>query len=282
MSPFDYQRPRRLEEALAALRADPDARPLAGGQSLLPTMRQGLASPTRLVDLGAIPTLRGIDWSAPEVADRLGRRTLRIGAMCTHTEIARSALVRTHLPMLAELAEGIGDRQVRNRGTVGGSLANHDPAACHPAGALALGAGFETDRRWIPADDFFTGLFGTALAADELLVAIHYPIPEAAAYRKFDQPASRFALVGVAVARFAGEVRCAITGAAAGVFRATAFERALGDRFEPAALAGHGLDPNHLMTDLHAGAAYRAHLAAVLTARAVAAAAHPTPPNRSA
>jgi carbon-monoxide dehydrogenase medium subunit len=195
---------------------------------------------------------------------------IRIGAMTTHTQVADSPLVRGTIPALASLAAGIGDRQVRNRGTIGGSVANNDPAACYPAAMLALGATIETDRRRIAADDFFRGLFSTALEPDEVLVALHVPVPRRAAYVKFEQPASRFALVGVAVADTATGVRVAVTGAGPGVYRAEALEARLQSRFEPAALAGARIDPAGLNGDLHAGADYRAHLVVVLAQRALA------------
>ena len=288
MYPFDYVRADSAAHASALLREHPEARLLAGGQSLLPTMRMRLAAPSMLIDLGRAAGLSGVTevtgvaevtgaaGAAREPAhtapgqSRAPARVIRIGAMTTHTQVADSPLVRGTIPALAALAAGIGDRQVRNRGTIGGSVANNDPAACYPGAVLALNATIETDRRRIAADDFFRGLFTTALEPDEVLVALHVPVPRRAAYLKFEQPASRFALVGVAVAVTAGGVRVAVTGAGPGVFRAEALEDRLQARFEPAALEGARIDAAGLGGDLHAGADYRAHLIVVLAQRAVA------------
>ena len=261
LAPFDWVQPSSLDEAVRVLRDDPDARALAGGQSLVAAMKLGLSAPGRLVDLSRIDALHTLEPDGDGIA---------VGAMCTHARIAASPLVRERLPMLAALADGIGDRQIRNRGTVGGSLANHDPAACHPAGVLAAGAIVVTDRREIAADDFFQGLFATALATDELIVSVRYPALRAAAYRKFEQPASRFALLGVAVARAGDSVRVAITGGGHGVVRARTFEQALAREFSPESLDAAALDAAGMASDLHASAGYRAHLARVLAARAVA------------
>lgn len=258
MYAFDYQRPASLEQALEILAGDGDAKPLAGGQTLIPTLKQRLAMPTVLVDLAAIPGLGDID---------LVDGGLRIGAMVRHADVASSPLVRTHLPGLADLAAHIGDPQVRNRGTIGGSVANADPAADYPGALLALAATIETDRRTIAADDFFTGLFETALKPGEIVTAIRCPLGATLRYLKWPNPASRYAMVGVAVARGPGGVRVAVTGAASSVFRWTEAEAAL--------TAGDGLDgvtlsPDGLNADLHADADYRAHLAGVLLRRAVA------------
>lgn len=260
MNAFDYHRPTTLEDAAALLRAGADARFLAGGQSLLPTMKLGLASPSELVDLANISELKGIE--------RRGD-VLRIGAGITHSSVAASSEVRACIPALAALADGIGDRQVRNRGTLGGSLANNDPAACYPSAVLGLGAQVHTNRRDIAADDFFQGLYTTALETDEIITAVSFPIPQNAAYVKFHQPASHFALVGVFVARFATQVRVAVTGAANSVFRIPELEAALSASWTPEAARAIRVDAANLNSDLHASAAYRAHLIPVLAARGV-------------
>ena len=263
MNRFGYARARTAADAVGRLRADPDARLLAGGQSLIATIRLGLAAPSMLIDLASIPELTTL---------RSDVDGLTIGAMCTHATIAASAVVRAAAPMLAGLADGIGDRQIRNRGTIGGSVANDDPAACWPAAVLAADAVILTDRRCIAADDFFPGLFTTALAADELIVGIRFPhLPAGQArYRKHEQPASRFALVGVAIVRRPQGVRVALTGLGNGVFRAEAAEAALTANFAPEAVATLRIDPGRATTDLHASAEYRAHLAGVMIRRSVA------------
>lgn len=260
MLPFDYERPRSLDATVAALREG--ARPLAGGQSLLASMKLGLSAPERLLDLAGLEGLRRIE---------VGPHGLTVGAMATHTDVATHAGVQQAIPALADLASRIGDRQVRNRGTLGGSLANNDPAACYPAAVLGLGATVITTAREIAADDFFTGLYATALAEDELVTAVRFPRPAQAAWQKFRQPASRFALVGVFVARGPQGVRVAVTGAAACVFRATALEARLAADWHPRALEGATVDAEGLNSDLHASAAYRAAMIPVLAARAVAA-----------
>ncbi len=259
MYSFDYSRPANLADALRA--ATGDARYLAGGQSLVQAMKLRLASVPRLVDLGAVADLRGITVSADAVT---------IGAMTRHAQVAHSAEVQAALPALADLAGGIGDQMVRNMGTLGGALANADPAACYPAAVLGLGATISTDRRSIAADDFFVGLYETVLAPGELIIAVSFPRVPAAAYVKFKQPASRFALVGVFVARSAGGVRVAVTGAKSQVFRASAIEHALAADFSPAAAAAVELAPDGINADMHAGAAYRAALVSVIASRAVA------------
>jgi carbon-monoxide dehydrogenase medium subunit len=212
VTPFAYLRAASLADAVARLGASGEARPLAGGMTLLPAMKHGLAAPGTLVDLGALEALRGVGFEHGQV---------RIGAMTTHAAVAASPLVQERLPALARLAGGIGDAQVRHRGTLGGSVANNDPAADYPAACLALGATLETDRRSLAADEFFTGFFSTALAADELLTAVRFPLPLKAAYMKFANPASRYAMAGVFVAQFGDGVRVAVTGAGSGgVFRA--------------------------------------------------------------
>ncbi len=257
MYAFDYQRPVSLDQAVETLAGDGDAKPLAGGQTLIPTLKQRLAMPTVLVDLSAIPGLGEVE---------LVEGGLRIGAMVRHADVASSPLVRTHLPGLADLAAHIGDPQVRNRGTIGGSVANADPAADYPAALLALGADIQTDRRTIAADDFFTGLFETALEPGEIVTAIRFPLGWTLRYLKWPNPASRYAMVGVAVARGPDGVRVAVTGAASSVFRWTEAEMALatGDGPDGVTLSADGLN-----SDMHADADYRAHLAGVLLRRAV-------------
>ena len=263
MYAFEYHRPQSLSGALADL-ANPDAKPLAGGMTLLPTMKQRLASPSALVDLKNVPELTGISRDGDN---------LLIGAMTRHADVARSNVVQAAIPALAKLAGGIGDPHVRNMGTIGGSIANNDPSADYPAAALALGATIVTSKRRIAAQDFFKGLFETALDAGELVTQVSFPIPQKAAYMKFPNPASRYALVGVFVARTAGGVRVAVTGAGSnGVFRANAFEAALNANFSPAALDNVSAPADELNSDLHADADYRAHLIGVMAKRAVAAA----------
>lgn len=262
MQAFDYRRPGTVNEADLALKAAPGGKLLAGGQTLLPTMRLRLATPDTVIDLSGIASLKGI-------ARKDGG--LAIGAMTTHASVAESGDVKGAIPGLARLAGDIGDPQVRHRGTIGGSVANNDPAADYPAAVLALGATLNTSKRSIAADDFFQGLFSTALEENEILTEIAFPIPQSFAYAKFDQPASRFALVGVAVARTAGGVRVAVTGAGqSGVFRWTDAEKALSANFSASALDGTKLDPSNVMSDVHASADYRAHLVAVMARRAVA------------
>ena len=258
MQPFTYSAPTTLAEAQHAVAAG--ARVLAGGQSLLPAMKLGLAAPDALVDLGQVAGLGGIDVTATEV---------RIGAMATHAAVAAHAGVRQALPTLAALAEGIGDRQVRNRGTLGGSLANNDPAACWPAAVLGLGATVHTERRSIAADTFFKGLYETALAEGELITAVSFPLPQAAGWQKFKQPASRFSLVGVFLSRGPQGVRVAVTGAGPCVFRVPALEARLQGSWSAAALDGATVDADGLNSDLHASAAYRAALIPVLARRAL-------------
>lgn len=261
MYSFEYHRPLSLADAAALLQGREDAKLLAGGQTLLPTLKQRLAQPTDLIDLGRIPDLRGICAEGDGVA---------IGAGVTHHEVRYDPTVKATIPALAELAGLIGDPQVRNRGTLGGSIANNDPAADYPAALLALGATVRTDRREIAARDFFTGLFETALDPGEIVVAVHFPRPERAKYTKFRNPASRYAVVGVFVAVIGGGVRVAVTGAGACVFRWTEAERALAADFSPAALDGLTVDASDLNSDLHASAEYRAHLVRVMAQRAVA------------
>jgi aerobic carbon-monoxide dehydrogenase medium subunit len=264
MYEFAYHRPTSLAAALSQLSADPDSKLLAGGQTLLPTMKQRLASPSALIDLSRIAELVGVSREGDAIV---------VGAMTPHGGVSTSAAVQESIPALAVLAGLIGDPQVRHRGTIGGSLANNDPAADYPAAVLALNATIVTDRREIAADAFFNGLFETALAVDEIVTKVRFPIPQKAAYEKFRNPASRYAMVGVFVAQTAGAVRVAVTGAGAGgVFRVAAMETALASSFTPASIAGVKVSPDDLNTDIHADAAYRAHLISVLAKRAVAAA----------
>ncbi len=263
MYSFEYHRPNTLSGALAEL-GKSEAKPLAGGQTLLPTMKQRLASPSALVELRGVPELAGIAREGD---------ALVIGATTRHIDVHQSPVVKEAIPALAALAGGIGDPHVRNRGTIGGSLANNDPAADYPAAALALGATIVTSKRELKADDFFTGLFETALEPGEIIVKVRFPIPQKAAYVKFPNPASRYALVGVFVAKTAGGVRVAVTGAGQnGVFRADAFEKALSANFAASALDGHSVSADELNSDIHADADYRAHLISVMAKRAVAAA----------
>ena len=262
MYTFDYKRPATQAEALAA--AGNDAKYLAGGQSLVQAMKLRLASTPTLVDLGRMADLRGITVNASEVV---------IGAMTRHADVAHSAEVRAAISGLASLAEGIGDQMVRNQGTLGGSLAHADPAACYPAAVVGLGATIRTDRRSIAADDFFKGLYETALEPGELIVSVSFQRPKRSAYLKFKHPASRFAIVGVFVAQTTSGVRVAVTGAKSQVFRATAIEQALTKDFSPAAAAAVELAHDDMAADMHAGAEYRAALVSVLASRAVAKAA---------
>jgi len=260
MYAFTFERPSSLADAQRAAQAG-GAKVLAGGQTLLASMKLRLAQPETLVDLGGIAELAGI---------RREGNALVIGAMTRHADVASNADVKSSIPALAELAGGIGDRQVRAMGTIGGSLANNDPAACYPAGALALNATIQTTQRKIAADDFFQGIFATALKDDELITGVSFPIPKKAAYLKFKQPASRFALIGVFVAQTDGGVRVAVTGGGNGVFRHAGLEQALTKSFTPEAAAAVKIAAGDLSSDLHASAAYRANLVSVLTQRAVA------------
>jgi len=261
MYAFDFVKPATLPDAVTALAAD-GARPLSGGQTLLPAMKQRLASPSMLVSLTGIAELQGVC---------LSDHGLVIGGATPHAEVAKAAA--PHYPALAALAGGIGDPAVRNRGTIGGSLANNDPAACYPAAVLASAATVATDRRQIAADDFFQGMFTTALEEGEIITGVTFPLPERAAYVKFVQPASRFALTGVFVAKTPHGVRVAVTGASeGGVFRWTEAEAALSGDFSPGAVEPLVVAPEGMIGDLHASPAYRANLVKVLTKRAVAAA----------
>jgi carbon-monoxide dehydrogenase medium subunit len=262
MKSFEFHRPSSVADAVALLRGNDSAKLLAGGQSLLPVMKLDLAQPSDLVSLAAlagVAALREIRDGDPLV----------IGALATHDEVSASPVVRRRIPGLAALAGGIGDVQVRNRGTLGGSVAHADPAADYPAAVLALGATVETDRRRIAADDFFTGLFSTALAPDEIITAVHFPVPERSAYAKLASPASKYALVGVMVAKGAGGVRVAVTGAGHKAFRVPAWESALAASFAPDAVSAGAVSPADLRSDGEASAEYRAHLVTVMAKRAV-------------
>jgi len=264
MYAFQYLRAQSVAEAARLLASNSEAKLLAGGHTLLPTMKQRLASPKALVDLGRVAELKGID--------RKGS-ALVVGAMTTHAEVAESQVVRSAIPGLAALAAGIGDPHVRQRGTIGGSVANNDPAADYPAALLALGATVATNRREIKADAFFKGLLETALQEGEIVTRISFPVPGKFAYAKFPNPASRYALVGVAVAQAGGAARVAVTGAgASGVFRHAAMEAALSKDWSAAALSGIATDARSMNSDIHADPAYRAHLVGVMARRAVAAA----------
>jgi carbon-monoxide dehydrogenase medium subunit len=261
MYPFEYQRPANAQAAVAAFSGD--ARYLAGGQSLVQAMKLRLSQSERLVDLGGAADLGGIQVSGAQVI---------IGAMTRHAQVAASTEVQKALPALAELAGGIGDPMVRNMGTLGGSIANADPAACYPAAVLGLGATVKTNQRTIAGDDFFTGLYETALQPGELITAVSFPIPAKAAYIKFKQPASRFALVGVFVSQGPGGVRVAVTGCKSQVFRATEIERALTASFTREAAKAVVMPSAGINSDLHASAEYRAAMISVMASRAVAAA----------
>ena len=261
MYDFNYQAPKTLAEALAAILSAEDGKLLAGGMTLIPTLKQRLAQPSDLIDLSRIPELKGIRRDGGSVV---------IGAMTTHAEVADSPEVKAAIPALAALAGNIGDAQVRHRGTIGGSICNNDPAADYPSALVALGAMVQTNSRELAAEDFFTGLFETALEPGEIVTGVRFQIPEKAAYAKFPNPASRYAVVGVFVAKTAQGVRVAVTGAGPSVFRAPAFEQALDRSFSPDAVAGLKIEADDLNADIHASAEYRAHLVTVMAKRAVA------------
>ena len=261
MYAFDIERPKTIADAVAALGAD-EAQPLSGGQTLIPTLKARLAAPSRLVSLGGIEEMIGVSREGS---------VIRIGGATTHAAVA--AEVGSSYPALAYLASRIGDPAVRNRGTIGGSLANNDPSACYPAATLASGATIVTNTREIAADDYFTGMFDTALEEGEIVTAVKFPVPQKAHYEKFVQPASRFPLVAVFIARFDESVRVAVTGASNnGVFRWKEAESALSSNFSPDALNGLSVSADDMISDLHGDGAYRAHLTRVLTSRAVKAA----------
>ncbi len=262
MKDFEFHRPASIKDAVALVAGQSGAKYLAGGQSLLPVMKLDLAEPPALVSLARLPGLADI---------RVDGGTVAIGALCTHDQVARSADVAKAIPALAELASHIGDAQVRNRGTLGGSVAHADPAADYPAALLGLGATIVTDRGEHPADTYFKGLFETSLADGELVTAVHFPVPKRAAYAKFAHRASKYAVVGVFVAETAGGVRVAITGAGATVFRSAAMEAALTRSMTAGALDGITVPADELNADAEASADYRAHLCVVMAKRAVAA-----------
>ena len=262
MNGFQYHRPTSVSAAVSAL-ASEGAQPLAGGQTLIPTLKNRLASPDMLVSLTGIKELKQIITA--------GDGVIELGGTVTHAEAARS--LKTVYPALASLAANIGDPAVRNRGTIGGSLANNDPSACYPAAALAGRATIHTNRRSVAADEFFDGMFSTALDADEIITRVSFPVPGAASYQKFEQPASRFALVGVFVARFDDAVRVAVTGASQdGVYRWREAEQALWQEFSPSVIASLTVPSDGMIEDLHGTGRYRANLVKVMTKRAVAAA----------
>ena len=263
MYQFEYQKPGSVADAAALLSKNTDAKLLAGGQTLIASMKLRLASPPVLVDLSGVKELQGI---------KLDGGNLVIGAMARHAEVANSKDVQRSIPALAKLAGGIGDRMVRNMGTLGGSVANNDPAADYPAAVVGLGATVNTNKRKIAADEFFKGIYETALQPGEILTSIAFPVPKRAAYAKFRNPASRYAIVGVFVAQGANGVRVAVTGAAPCVFCVPEMEKALGSRFAADAVAGIKVSANGLNSDLHASAGYRAHLVTVMAKRAVEAA----------
>ncbi len=262
MYEFSYHKAASLKDALDTLQSADDGKLLAGGMTLLPTMKQRLAAPDQLIDLAGVKELAGIEKHDNHVV---------IGAMTRHAEVASSELIESTIPALAALAELIGDPQVRNRGTLGGSVANSDPAADYPAAVVGLGATVITDNRSIEADEFFVDMFETELEEHEIITSISFPIPDTAAYMKFPNPASRYAVAGVFVARFGSTVRVAVTGAGGSVFRQDAMEKALEADFSPAALEGIVVSADGLNEDIHASAEYRAHLVGVMAKRAVAA-----------
>ncbi|KRR21232.1 FAD binding domain-containing protein [Bradyrhizobium retamae] len=263
MKSFAFHSPGTVPDAFALLNDVSESKLLAGGMTLLPTIKQRLAEPAALIDLAKIPQLSAITVDGD---------ALVIGAMARHIDVVTSAIVRSKVPMLAHLAAGIGDPAVRNRGTIGGSVANNDPSADYPAAVLALDAIIVTDRREIPASAFFTGLFETSLEPNEIITSIRFPIPSTAGYAKFKSPASRYAVVGVCVAKAGGRVRVAVTGAGPCVFRVPEMETALEARFEPGAIASIKITAARLNSDIHADAEYRAHLVTVMAKKAVAAA----------
>ncbi|MFT3697041.1 MAG: xanthine dehydrogenase family protein subunit M [Kofleriaceae bacterium] len=260
MKDFEFHRPSSVADAVALLKSKPEAKLLSGGQSLLPVLKLELAEPSDLISLAGIKELHDIRVDGDRVI---------IGALVTHAEVNESDAVKKVIPALATLAGWIGDAQVRNRGTIGGSVAHADPAADYPAALVALGATIATDRRKIAAEDFFKGLFETALERDEIVTAVHIPKPKRAAYEKFAHRASKFALVGVMVAETSAGVRVAVTGAAPSVFRVPAMEAALAKSWTAAALDGISVPPDDLMSDTEASAEYRAHLVTVMAKRAV-------------
>ena len=262
MYAFTFHRPATVRQAAGLLAKNADAKLLAGGQTLLPTMKLRLAGPPQIVDMTLIEGMSDIEQSG---------RTLTIGAMTTHNEVNTSPVVQQAAPVLAHLAGLIGDPAVRHRGTIGGSIANNDPNADYPAACLGLGATIVTNKRRVKADDFFTGMFSTVLEPAEIITKVIFPLPKKAAYQKFRNQASRFALVGVFVSKRGSEIRVAVTGAGSnGVFRVKSFEEALKKRFSPKSLEGLTIPADGMNSDIHGSAEYRAHLVAVLARRAVA------------
>jgi carbon-monoxide dehydrogenase medium subunit len=257
---FEYHRASSVADAVALLARNSDAKLLAGGQTLIAAMKLRLAAPPELVDLGAIAELRGIQAESG---------TLSIGAMTSHAEVAASKEVKQSIPALAGLAAGIGDRMVRNMGTIGGSIANNDPAADYPAGILGLNASINTNKRKITSDQFFRGVYETALEPGEIITSITFPVPMRAAYAKFKNPASRYAIVGVFVSEGAGGVRVAVTGAGPSAFRVLEMENALSANFSPDVVAAIKVSASGLNSDIHASGEYRAHLVTVMAKRAV-------------
>ncbi len=263
MYQFEYYKASSVEDAMKKLASADDGKILAGGMTLLPTMKQRLASPSDLIDLSGIAALKGI---------KVDGKTVTIGAMTTHWEVHSSKDVRKAIPALSDLAGLIGDPMVRYRGTIGGSIANSDPSADYPAAVIGLGATIKTNKRDVAADDYFKGLFETALADDELIVSVSFPIPKRAAYQKFPQPASRYAMVGVMVAETDSGIRVGVTGAGPCAFRVPAMENALGAKFAAESVANITIPSDGLNSDIHGSAEYRAHLVGVMAKRAVAAA----------
>jgi carbon-monoxide dehydrogenase medium subunit len=260
MYDFAYHKPTSIADAVKILTEDPDAKPISGGMTLLPALKHRLNQPTALVDLGGIAELKGVKREGDAIV---------IGAMTTHYDVATSALLKEAIPALARMASTVGDTQVRNRGTLGGSLANNDPAADYPAAAVALGATFITSSRRISADEFFVGMFTTALEAGELLVAVSFPIPQKAGYAKLRNPASRYSMAGVFVAKDASGVRVGVNGAGPGVFRQGEMEAALAANWSATALEGIRQSPDELNSDIHGSAEYRANLVEVMAKRAL-------------
>ena len=261
MYDFAYHKPSSVADAVKLLSADPDARPISGGQTLLPALKHRLNRPTSLVDLSGIAELKGIKHEGDKIT---------VGALTKHFEVQNNPDIKAAIPALAYMAGVVGDIQVRNRGTMGGSVSNNDPAADYPAAVLALDATVVTDKRRIASDEFFQGMFTTALEPGELLVAIEYPVPEKCGYAKMRNPASRYVMAGVFVAKTKGGVRVVVNGAGPGVFRQTEMEQALSANWSPDAVAGIKQPSEGLNSDIHGSAEYRAHLVTVMAKRAVA------------
>jgi carbon-monoxide dehydrogenase medium subunit len=263
MHNFDYHAPKSLDAALGLLREKEDGKIVAGGMTLLPTLKQRLAAPSDLIDLAGINEMKGVCRDGAELV---------IGAMTCHADVSANPDVQSLIPALSYLTSVIGDPAVRHRGTIGGSIANADPAADYPAAVVGLNATIVTNKRKIAADDFFVALFETALERDEIITSVRFPIPERAGYQKFRHPASGYAVVGVMVAKFGGKVRVGVTGAAGSAFRANEFEAALEKNFSPEAIIDIAISPDGLLSDIHCTNEYRAHLVNVMARRAVAAA----------